>query len=98
MSPEPAAGAIPSITYSGPAEIVSVNKYHFCLKWERYARRPRPHGEWCLIPFSMFLGLLVSYLGITFKEVFHIGPAVWEAVVMLLMAVTLVSSVLLFGA
>jgi hypothetical protein len=78
--------SIPGIIHRAPYETVEMNKYHFLLvltQMREQESRFRPRGEWCLIPFGIFLTSLQSLITANFKNIW-LGSATWEAVAVLM--------------
>lgn len=90
--------AAQSVIYAAPSEEVRMNRWHFVavLRRMKSQESSRPHGEWCLIPLAMFLGVMQPLLTSDFKAAFGVGKDVWHALAILIAGLTGVATIALF--
>ena len=79
MNQQTRSGSIPGIRYSAPPEELTMSKDRFLLPLERWGRRKKPHGEWCLVALSLGLACAFPLLTSDFRNAFNISAATWQA-------------------
>lgn len=83
MNQQTRSGPIPGIRYSAPPEELTMSTDRFLLTLERWERRKKPHGEWCLVALSLCLAFAFPLLTSDFRSTFNVPPATWQAFAML---------------
>lgn len=84
-------------THEAPDERlkVSVDKIRLFTTRLVYSQ-PRYRLEHVLMPFAMFLGLLMALLPADFKDYMGLSAAVWQAIAIILAIVTALATIVLF--
>lgn len=85
------------VTYKSPPEKVTMDKYHVFWVIEQLLKEPKG-AKWqdVLIPFALFVGLLLAYLPTDFKDCLGIEAAQWKAMVLILIIFSAIATVVLF--
>ena len=88
-----------TVNYKGTNEVIHITRYHLLLVLERLQnKRPKfPLFEHVLIPFSVMLPTLVTFLTADFKDSLGLSAAVWQMLILAVMVISTLVTLVFLG-